>query len=815
MTQLTITGAREGNLKNVSLAIPKNKLVVFTGVSGSGKSTLLIDVLYNECQRQYLEAMAFQGIQKPKVDRVRGASPAIVISQTDANRNPRSTVGTLTDLYTDLRMIYEKLGVRTCPFCGQPICAADCRETVEKHGQDFHVFMDCCRCGRTMDKLTRSHFSFNTAEGACPACEGLGRRHSIRKERVVEERLTLEAGAVLCWEKQYGQYQLSILQKAFRHYGLPAPDGIPVARFSAVQKAILYEGVESGAVRRAFPDRQPPKAVSQGRFEGIFPILRRRLAEKEGDLRLLEPYFDVTDCPECQGERLNALSRSVTVQGVRLPELSGVSLERLAAWVRELAAALKPQTKAFVAPYLLDMETKLRRLQHVGLSYLSLDRQIVTLSGGELQRLRLAAALDSELSGVIYVLDEPTAGLHPKDTAGLVAVLKRLRSLGNTVLVIEHDVDVMAAADQLVDIGPGAGLDGGEVVAQGTLAELKQQPCSATGRYLRAPQAAKTTFRPPAGVLRVENACKFNLQHCSVDLPVGCLIAVTGPSGSGKSTLVFEVLAKGNAESAENRVLGAKQFSRIVTIGQAPITRMKRSNVATYSEVYADIRAVFARTEAAKRAGLAARNFSFNSPGGRCENCEGLGTVSNNMLFFANTEVQCPVCRGNRFHPEVLAVTYQGLSIKEVLELRVTEALKVFDGAPKISRTLQLLQDVGLGYLQLGQPLTTLSGGEAQRLKLAKELIGSPAGSPALYLMDEPTTGLHPQDIEHFLVLLDRMADAGNTVLVVEHNQQLIRHCDWVVDLGPDGGEHGGEIVFTGTPAALKQAKNSVTARYL
>lgn len=815
MTQLTITGAREGNLKDVSLAIPKNKLVVFTGVSGSGKSTLLIDVLYNECQRQYLEAMAFQGIQKPKVDRVRGASPAVVISQTDANKNPRSTVGTLTDLYTDLRMIYEKLGVRTCPFCGQPICAADCRETVEKHGQDFQVFMDCCRCGRTMDKLTSSHFSFNTTEGACPACEGLGKRHSIRKERVVDEALALEAGAVLCWEKQYGQYQLSILQKAFRHYGLPAPDGTPVAQFSAAQKALLYEGVESETVRLTFPDRQPPKAVSQGRFEGVYPILWRRLAEKEGDLRLLEPYFEVTDCPACRGERLNALSRSVTVQGVRLPELSQFSLERLAAWIQELAAALTPQARSFVEPYLLDMETKLRRFQNVGLGYLSLDRQTVTLSGGELQRLRLAATLDSELSGVIYILDEPTAGLHPKDTAGLVAILKKLRDLGNTVLVIEHDVDVMAAADQLIDIGPGAGQNGGEVVAQCTLEELKRHPRSATGRYLRAPQPAKTTFRPKTGQLRIENACKFNLQHCSVDLPTGCLTAVTGPSGSGKSTLVFEVLAKGGPGDAENRVLGAGQFCRIVTIGQAPITRMKRSNVATYSEIYAGIRTLFAQTQAAKRAGLAARHFSFNTPGGRCENCEGLGTVGNHMLFFANSEVVCPVCQGSRFHPEVLAVTYGGLSLKEVLDLRVEEALTVFAAAPKVCRTLQLLQDVGLGYLQLGQALTTLSGGEAQRLKLAKELIGSPAGGPVLYLMDEPTTGLHPQDIEHFLALLDRMVDAGNTILVVEHSQQLIRHCDWVVDLGPEGGEHGGEIIFTGTPAALKHAADSVTARYL
>ena len=815
MSDIRIIGAAEGNLKNISLDIPRNKLVVFTGLSGSGKSTLLIDVLYNECQRQYLEAMAFQGIHKPKVERVRGASPAIVITQTDANRNPRSTVGTMSDIYTDLRMVYEKLGSRRCPYCGELISAAGCREETEKKGNDFYVYMYCCKCGRRMDKITRTYFSFNTREGACPTCEGLGRIHAIKKERTVDEKLSLEDGAVKYWEKQYGKYQLSVLHQAFSHYGVPVEPGTLVEQFDDKRKAILYYGVESDEVKQAFPHITPPKNTAAGRFEGVYPILWRRLADKDGDVKQLEDYFEVKECPDCRGERLCELSRRVTVQGLRLPQLSLFSLDRLYAWVRELHASLDEKQMEFVRDYLTDMETKISRFLKVGLGYLSLDRQTVTLSGGELQRLRLAAALDSEITGLIYILDEPTAGLHPKDTAGLVAILKRLRDLDNTVLVIEHDVDVIASADYLVDIGPGSGKFGGEIVAEGTLEEIKQQKESVTGRYLCRQPAWNTRCRKPAGAVRIENADMFNLKQLCVDIPTGCLVGVTGPSGSGKSTLVFEVLAKGRADTQKNRVLGKEQFNRVVEIGQASISRMKRSNVATYTEVYTEIRAVFAGTQAAVNAGFSAKHFSFNTAGGRCGNCEGLGYVDNNMLFFANTQVVCPVCGGNRFKEEILAVKYKGLSVKEVLDLSVDEAAEFFSEQARIRKTLSLLQAVGLGYLQLGQSLTTLSGGEGQRLKLARELVGTPQGRRSLYLMDEPTTGLHPQDIDHFLVLLNRLADAGNTVVVVEHNQQLIRSCDWVIDLGPEGGEKGGCILFEGTPEELKRAGHTATAEYL
>jgi excinuclease ABC subunit A len=815
MSNIEIIRAYEGNLKDVCLEIPKNKLVVFTGLSGSGKSTLLMDVLFNECQRQYLEAITLQGIHKPKVERIRGASPAIAITQNNANSNPRSTVGTQTDIYTDLRMVYEKLGLRKCPYCGEVISSADCKEETEKINNDFYVYMYCCECGKRMDKITRTNFSFNTREGACPTCEGLGKIHSINKEHVVNEKLALEDGAISYWEKQYANYQISIFYAATQYYGIPVQAQTPVEQFSSIQKAILYEGIDNDLVKQSFPDQKPPKTSASGNFEGAFPIIWRRLAEKEGNANKLEDCFTIVECPDCKGERLSELSRNVIVNGTRLPQLSQYSLEKLCQWVNDLSASLSLKHHELVKAYLLDINTKLTRVINVGLGYLTVDRQIITLSGGEMQRIRLAALLDSDLTGVIYILDEPTVGLHPKDTAGLITILERLRDLGNSVLVIEHDEDVMAAADYIIDIGPGSGKYGGEVIATGTLEEIKLQEASVTGDYLRTPHPGKTDFRKSSDVIRVDAANKFNLRNISVTIPIGCLTSVTGPSGSGKSTLVFEVLA-GNEHNAQNNLVhGLEHFDKVIKIEQSPITKMKRSNVATYSEVYSEIRTVFAKTDAAKQADLTAKHFSFNTPGGRCENCEGLGYVDSNMLFFSNIEVVCPVCNGHQFNDQVLSIKYKGRSIKDVLSLSVEDAVNFFADQPKILRILKLLQDVGLGYLELGQTLTTLSGGEGQRLKLAKELIGSGNAKRNLYLMDEPTTGLHPKDIEHFLVLLNRMVDAGNSIVVVEHNQQLIRNSDWIIDLGPEGGDKGGEIIFAGTPQDLLISSESITARYL
>ncbi|MBC2890171.1 excinuclease ABC subunit UvrA [Gordonibacter massiliensis (ex Traore et al. 2017)] len=812
METLSIIGAREGNLRDVTLRIPKNRLVVFTGVSGSGKSTLLVDVLFNECQRLYLEALSLQGIRKPAVERVKGASPAIAILQNDANKNPRSTVGTLTDVYTALRMVYEKLGVYPCPRCGKTICAADCLEETERVGDDFHVYIHCSACGERVDKITRTDFSFNTREGACPACEGLGRVLAVDRAAAVNEGKSLEDGAVAFWAAKYKGYQIGVFRAACRHFGLPDPANVPVAAFGELQKALLYEGAEADALARALPHTEPPKKVADGRFEGVVPQLMRRAAEHGADGRNVRPYLVQAPCPECGGERLCARSRAVTVADTRLPELSGATLRGLSTWVSDLDAQLDGTRRTLVEDYLLDLSTKLARIAAVGLDYLTLDRATVTLSGGELQRLRLSAILDSELTGVVYILDEPTAGLHPRDTAGLVDILRRLRDLGNSVLVIEHDPDVMRAADHLVDLGPGAGACGGCVVAEGSLADLAAAPDSTTGRFLARKPALKRAVRTPDDPpIRIRNATRFNLRHLDVDIPAGRLVTVTGPSGSGKSTLVFEVLAHGNAAGPENAVAGCERFDRIASVGQSPLARMKRSNVATYIDTYGPIRSAFAGTDAARACGLAAKAFSFNTPGGRCETCEGMGTVANNLLFFLDTEVPCPACHGQRFHDDVLSVRLDGRSIVDVLALSVGEAAAAFADRPKIVRPLRLLQDVGLGYLQLGQSLTTLSGGEAQRLKLAKELLTA-GRTRTLYLLDEPTSGLHPQDVEHFLALLDRLVDGGNTVVVVEHNQQVVCASDWVVDLGPEGGEAGGRVMFAGTPAALAAHGEGATA---
>lgn len=817
MNNIIITGAREGNLKNVSLEIPRNQLVVLTGVSGSGKSTLAKDVLYQECQRQYLEAMGYQGIQKPEVDTIQHVSPAIIITQTAYAKNARSSVGTVTDIYTDLRMIYEKLSLRSCPNCHEEIVAADCREEVEKAEGQFKVFQHCPHCGHKMDKLTRSHFSANTREGACSTCQGLGEVLNINPVEVIDETLSLEEGAVAYWDHAYKDYQIGILYKTFTHYRIDYEPGKPVKDFNREQRAMLLHGFDSAEVKNLFPDVVPPKMVASGRFEGVYATLWRRLSEKGGITKQLEDYFVSEKCPACQGERLNQLSRSVVVQETRLPELVLLSLEELLDWMTALESSLEGPKQVMVTPYVLDVKTKIHRIVKLGLGYLTLDRQTMTLSGGEAQRIKLAATLDSTLTGILYILDEPTIGLHPKDTHGIIKILKDLRDLGNTILVIEHDTDVMRQADHIIDIGPGSGKFGGQVIGEGSLDQLMNMAFSVTGAYLKAPFRQSRNYRKVSDKkIWIKNATMHNLKHTDVAFPVGCLTSVTGVSGSGKSTLVLDILAKlGEAEyQGCNQVLGTEVFHQVITMEQSPLTRMKRSNVATYSGMYAEIRKIFGNLPEAKRKKLTTRHFSFNTKGGRCEHCEGLGYVTSNMLFFENVDVLCPVCGGKQFDDLVLSVDYRGYSIKEVLSLSVDAALEVFKEQQKIVKILQLLLDVGLGYLELGQTLTTLSGGEGQRLKLAKELLTS-SSRQNLYLIDEPTTGLHPLDVEHFLKLLHRMVDAGNTVIVIEHNQQIIEASDWIVDLGPGGGIHGGRVIATGTPLTIKRNPNSVTGQFL
>ncbi|HEX3048311.1 MAG TPA: excinuclease ABC subunit UvrA, partial [Bacillota bacterium] len=729
MSNIVVRGAREGNLKDIALEIPRNQLVVFTGLSGSGKTTLAIDVIFQECQRQYLEAIGLQGINKPKVDFIRNLSPAIMITQIEANKNPRSTVGTLTDIYTDLRMVYEKLALRICPNCHEMTSAAECKEETKKADGKFYVFMYCNHCHQRMEKLTRTHFSYNTREGACKTCQGLGKILTINKENTIHDSLSLEEGAIDFWEQKYKDYQISILYNAFRHYDLPVPSGVPVADFSDIQKSILYYGVENNDdVKKSFRNIPPPKTVTAGKFEGVFTTLWRRMSDKGGDAEQLNVYFDFDICPDCKGERLEVSGRSATVEGLRLPELAILSLEELSLWVGNLDGSLSDAKRSLVEAYLLDLKTKIQRLINVGLGYLSLDRQTITLSGGELQRVKLAAALDSDLTGIIYIMDEPTIGLHPKDTAGMIAILKRLRDLGNTVIVIEHDPDVMNEADFIVDIGPGAGKHGGAIIGTGTLEELKGQETSTTGAYLQKSILIQNGFRKGTGeFIEIKNANLYNLKNITVSFPVGCLVAVTGVSGSGKSTLIFEALANfwGKKQTGSNLISGTEKFDRLITIEQSAITKMKRSNIATYSEVYTDIRKIFGGLKEARHKGLSDKHFSFNTPGGRCENCEGLGYITSNMLFFKDIEVTCPVCGGNQFNDEVLAIKYKGYSIKDILLMSVEDALDAFGEHSGIKRILKLLQEVGLGYLELGQTLTTLSGGEGQRLKLAKELINN------------------------------------------------------------------------------------------
>jgi len=511
------------------LEIPRNKLVVFTGLSGSGKSTLAIDTIFHECQRQYLEAMGLQGIHKPKIESIRNVSPSILITQNEYSKNPRSSVGTVTDIYTDLRMIYEKLSKRICPNCSRQIISSQCKEEVEKSEGNFKVYMYCNHCNYKMDKLTRTHFSYNTREGACKTCQGLGKVLQINKYNVIHEHLSLEDGAIDFWEQKYKEYQISALYNAFKHYNMTALPDTPVTDFSEGQKAILLYGVESDEVKRTFPDIVPPKMVAEGRFEGVFSTLWRRLSEKEGGSKQLDVYFDSDICPDCRGERLDELSRSVTVMGTRLPELVSLSLEELYQWLLKLENLVIGTNKLMVESYLIDLKTKIQRIVNAGLGYLSLERQTMTLSGGEAQRIKLAATLDCTLTGIIYIMDEPTIGLHPKDTTGIINILKELRDLGNTVIVIEHDIDVMQEADHIIDIGPGSGKYGGEIIGKGTLQELKRQDTSVTGSYLKRKIQNRKEFRKgTGGIIGVKNANLYNLKNVSVGFPVGCLTSVTG-----------------------------------------------------------------------------------------------------------------------------------------------------------------------------------------------------------------------------------------------------------------------------------------------
>ena len=836
---ITVRGARLHNLKNIALSIPKNQLVVLTGVSGSGKSTLGFDILNKEGQRQYLESLGLVpfGMAKPPVDAITGLSPSVSIDQHLTNRSPRSTVGTTTDVYTWLRVLFARLGHRPCPACGRDIPPSFDSTTADWEGEaslaEDETFapddtVPCPHCGAAVPALVMGHFSFNKPEGACPTCTGLGVVQQANLSRLVDEDKSIPAGAVQGWNTLFVNYQLSVLRAAAAHYGFDFDLDRSVKDFTPAQRDLLFFGVDSPHFRCQFPGVEPPKTVSGGRFEGIATALLRRYADHSQDPDYLEKLDDLVitaTCPDCEGTRLRAESRAVTVHGETIIALARLSLGDLNAWLRDLPGVLTSDERLIAVPVLDPLHEGIARLVEVGAGYLTLERSTPTLSAGEAQRLRLASLLGSSLSGVLYVFDEPTIGLHQRDTHRLMGVLRRLRDLGNTVLVIEHDLDMIRAADYLVDFGPGAGKHGGEVVAAGTPAEVAEQRPSVTGDYL----AGRTTIpvpsrrRPTEKTLTVHGARHHNLQNITVRFPLGLLVAVTGVSGSGKSSLVFDILdpalrqrlfGASEPSGEHNALEGAEQLDKIITIDQSHIGRIPRSNAATYSDLFTPIREAFAATPEARHKGWSARHFSFNVPGGRCERCEGMGVLTVQMQLLPAMEVRCPACHGRRFTAETLAVHYDGYDISQVLDLTVEEALALFQAVPAARSRLQVLADVGLGYLQLGQPATTLSGGEAQRVKLAKEL-GRRVTGRTLYLLDEPTTGLHLADTARLLGVLHRLVEAGNTVLVVEHNLDVVKAADWVIDLGPEGGAAGGRVIAEGTPEQIAQTPGSYTGQYL
>ena len=832
---IRITNARLHNLKNVTLEIPKNKLVVLTGISGSGKSTLAFDLLYKEGTRQYMESLGMipWGLSKPPVDSISGLSPSISIDQHLSNTSPRSTVGTTTEVFTYLRVLYARLGHRPCPSCGQDVPPSSIGSAAEDWEDESDESADgsfaCPHCGAQVPEMAMANFSFNKPAGACPTCTGLGVVRQVILSQILDESKSIPEKAVDGWIDFLIERNIKILQTSSVYYGFPFDPSKAIKDYTPIQRDLLLYGTDSPQFRRHFPNVKPPVTNKEGRFEGVITALQRRYDEHATNAAYLEKMdqlFASRTCPDCQGTRLRPESRLVTVAGESIINLAKLALTELDTWLKSLPPQFSAQEMLLARTILDDLNERLQHLLEVGVGYLSLERSSPTLSAGEAQRLRLASLLGSGLTGVLYVLDEPTIGLHPRDTLHLVKVLRRLRDLGNTVLVVEHDLDLIKAADHLVDIGPGAGKQGGQIVAAGTPAEVSKMKASLTGAYLAGLQSVplpENRRQPTQKALTIRGARAFNLQNLTVRIPLGLLVAVTGVSGSGKSSLVFDTLDlaahqrfNGATEppGEHDSISGWEALDKVITIDQAHLLRIPRSNAATYSDIFTPIRNAFAATPDAEQNNIPARNFSFNLPGGRCERCEGAGTLTVKMHFLPDAEVRCPVCHGRRFKRETLAVKYHGVDISQVLEMTVEEALALFAEVPAAVSRLQVMMDVGLGYLQLGQPATTLSGGEAQRVKLAKEL-GRRSTGRTLYLLDEPTTGLHPADTAHLLLVLQRLVEAGNSVVVIEHNLDLVKAADWVIDLGPEGGMAGGRLIAEGTPEAVAQVKASYTGQFL
>jgi excinuclease ABC subunit A len=938
MQDLVIRGAREHNLKDIDLTIPRNAFVVFTGVSGSGKSTLAFDTIYAEGQRRYVESLSayarqFLGVMdKPDVDAIEGLSPAISIDQKTTSHNPRSTVGTVTEIHDYLRLLFARAGRPHCPVCRRPIERQSASEIVErlvsrfpgaralilapvvrgrkgeyrrlfadlkKQGfarvrldgvvqtideamagnleryekHDIEVVIDrvkieeadrsrlaesaelalatgeglmraflpddgvdelyserfaCPEHGTFLEELEPRVFSFNTPYGACGHCSGLGHLQQFDPDLVVpDESLSIAQGAIAPWTGARSDggkvFYWDRLRAIAEHHGVDL--GTPWRDLPPAFQATVLHGTKD-AIEVVYSRGGRETMRFQADFEGVVPNLERRLREAQTEYarEKLESYMSLVPCPECHGSRYKPEVLAVTVADRSIADVSNLTVVDARAFFGGLE--LSGAAADVARPILREVNARLGFLEDVGLDYLSLDRSANTLSGGEAQRIRLATQVGSGLTGVLYVLDEPSIGLHPRDNARLLRTLLHLRDLGNTLIVVEHDEETMRAADYIVDLGPGAGVHGGEIVAADTPQRLMEHPHSLTARYLRGELRIEVPTQRRGGngkSLKVIGAREHNLRDVTVEIPLGTLTCVTGASGSGKSTLVHRIIHASLAKQlyrakatpgAHAKLLGTEHVDKVIEIDQSPIGRTPRSNPATYTGIFTDVRDLFTRAPESRKRGYKPGRFSFNVKGGRCEACKGDGTVKVEMYFLPDIYVPCEVCKGARYNRETLEVKIRAKSIADVLDMTVDEGLAYFENIPSVARKLQLMQDVGLGYLRIGQPSPTLSGGEAQRVKLASEL-GKRSTGKTLYILDEPTTGLHFDDTRKLLGVLHRLVDAGNTLLVIEHNLDVVKTADWIVDLGPDGGARGGSVVATGTPEDLARHPTSSTGEYL